>query len=53
MLRLDVFLDDIYFEDDFIKTSKEFFGGSPPTMNIIGVDLEHNAEVELSAVAGA
>ncbi len=52
-LRLDVFLDDIYFEDQFIKTAKEFFGGSPPTMNIIGVDLEHNAEVELSAVAGA
>ena len=54
-LRLDVFLDDIYFEDQFIRTAKEFFGGSPPTMNIIGVDrvAEHNAEVELSAVAGA
>lgn len=52
-LRLDVFLDDIYFEDEFIQVSKEFFGGDPPTMNIIGVDLQDNAEVELSCVAGA
>jgi enamine deaminase RidA (YjgF/YER057c/UK114 family) len=53
VLRLDVFLDDIYYEDEFIAASKQFFGGSPPTMNIVGVDLEHNAEVELSAIAGA
>ena len=53
VLRLDVFLDDIYFEDAFIEAAKEFFGAGPPTMNIVGVDLEHNAEVELSAIAGA
>ena len=53
VLRLDVFLDDIYFEDEFIAASKEFFGSSPPTMNIVGTDLEHNADVELSAIAGA
>ncbi len=52
-LRLDVFLDDIYFEDEFIGISKEFFAGNPPAMNIIGVDLQYNAEVELSAIAGA
>lgn len=52
-LRLDVFLDDIYFEDEFIAISKEFFAGNPPAMNIIGVDLQYNAEVELSAIAGA
>jgi enamine deaminase RidA (YjgF/YER057c/UK114 family) len=52
-LRLDVFLDDIYFEDEFIALSKEFFAGNPPAMNIIGVDLQYNAEVELSAIAGA
>ena len=53
VLRLDVFLDDIYFEDAFIEAAKEFFGAGPPTMNIVGVDLERNAEVELSAIAGA
>ncbi|MCH7654616.1 MAG: RidA family protein [Chloroflexi bacterium] len=53
VLRLDVFLDDIYFEDAFIEAAREFFGASPPTMNIVGVDLEHNAEVELTAIAGA
>ena len=53
VLRLDVFLDDIYLEDAFIEAAREFFGASPPTMNIVGVDLERNAEVELSAIAGA
>ena len=53
VLRLDVFLDDIYFEDEFIAIAKEYLGAEPPTMNIIGVDLEHNAEVELSCIAGA
>ncbi len=52
-LRLDVFLDDIYFEDEFIAITKEFFKGDPPAMNIVGVDLQYNAEVELSAIAGA
>jgi hypothetical protein len=49
---LDVFLDNIYFEDDFVNIAKEFFGNNPPTMNIVGVDPEHNAEVEVSAIAG-
>ncbi len=53
VLRLDVFLDDIYFEDEFVRVTQEFFGNNPPTMNIVGVDLERNAEVELSAIAGA
>lgn len=52
-LRLDVFIDDIYFEDQFIEISKEFFGQNPPTMNIVGNDLHRNAEVELSAIVGA
>ena len=53
VLRLDVFLDDIYFEDRFIDLAKEFFPSDPPAMNIVGVDLERNAEIELSAIAGA
>ena len=52
-LRLDVFIDDIYFEDEFIEISKEFFGQNPPTMNIVGNDLHRNAEIELSAIVGA
>ena len=53
VLRLDVFLDDVYFEDEFVALAGEFFGADPPTMNVVGVDLEHNAEVELSCIAGA
>ena len=43
----------VVFEDEFIALTKEAFGNNPPTMNIAGVDLEHNAEVELTAIAGA
>ena len=53
VLRLDVFLDDIYYEDAFIEAAGAFFADGPPAINIVGVDLEHNAEVELSAIAGA
>ena len=53
VLRLDVFLDDVYFEDEFVALAGEFFGAEPPTMNIVGVDLQGNAEVELSCIAGA
>jgi len=53
VLRLDVFLDDIYFEDEFIKIASEMLGPDAPAMNIVGTDLQHNAEVELSAIAGA
>ena len=53
VLRLDVFLDDIYFEDEFIRIASEMLGPDAPAMNIVGTDLQHNAEVELSAIAGA
>ncbi|MEK9659067.1 MAG: Rid family hydrolase [Chloroflexota bacterium] len=52
VLRLDVFLDDIYYEDRFIAEAAKLLGPEPPAMNIIGVDLEGNAEVEVSAIAG-
>ena len=29
VLRLDVFLDDIYYEDEFIEAAREFFGNDP------------------------
>lgn len=53
VLRLDVFLDDIYFEDEFIKIASEMLGPDAPAMNVVGTDLQYNAEVELSAIAGA
>lgn len=53
VLRLDVFLDDVYFEDEFVALAGEFFGADPPTMNVVGADLAGNAEVELSCIAGA
>ena len=48
-----MFLDDIYFEDEFVALAGEFFGADPPTMNVVGADLAGNAEVELSCIAGA
>ncbi len=53
ILRLDVFLDDINFEDEFVALAAQQLGPVPPTMNIVGADLERNAEVELSCIAGA
>jgi len=53
VLRLDVFLDDINFEDEFINVASEMLGPDAPAMNIVGTDLQYNAEVEVSAIAGA
>jgi enamine deaminase RidA (YjgF/YER057c/UK114 family) len=53
VLRLDVFLRDIYFEDEFLRIAREVFGSNAPTMNLIGADLPGSAEIELSAIAGA
>jgi enamine deaminase RidA (YjgF/YER057c/UK114 family) len=53
VLRLDVFLDDPYFEDEFYKIANEVLGPEPPTMTVVGAMLENSAQVEVSAIAAA
>jgi enamine deaminase RidA (YjgF/YER057c/UK114 family) len=53
VLRLDVFLDDVYFEDQFIEVARDLLGPQPPAMSFVGAQLEHGAAVEVSAIAGA
>lgn len=53
VLRLDVFLRDIYFEDQFLRLARDVFGANAPTMNIVGADVQDGAEIELEAIAGA
>jgi enamine deaminase RidA (YjgF/YER057c/UK114 family) len=53
LLRLDVFLDDIYFEDEFYCVASEVLGKDGPAISVVGVQLANNAEVEVSAIAAA
>ena len=52
LLRLDVFLRDIYFEDEFLRVARDIVGGEGPAITIIGAELANGAEVELTAIAG-
>lgn len=53
LLRLDVFLNDIYFEDEFYRIANEMLGQDGPTITVVGVQLSRSAEVEVSGIAGA
>jgi enamine deaminase RidA (YjgF/YER057c/UK114 family) len=52
LLRLDVFLRDIYAEPALIGHLKAVLGKDMPVLNIIGTEPEFGADVELVAVAG-
>jgi enamine deaminase RidA (YjgF/YER057c/UK114 family) len=52
VLRLDVFLRDVYFEDRFLRIARDVFGPDAPTMTVIGAELPNSAEVEIAAIAG-
>jgi enamine deaminase RidA (YjgF/YER057c/UK114 family) len=52
VLRLDVFLRNVYFEDECLRLLRERFGTSMPALSFIGADLERRAEIELVAIAG-
>jgi enamine deaminase RidA (YjgF/YER057c/UK114 family) len=52
-LRLDVFLRDVYFEDECLTILRDVFGGSMPAITFAGAELEHGGEIELAAIAGA
>lgn len=51
VLRLDVFLRDIYFEDEFARLARAAFGGLAPALSFVGAELPGYGEVELSAIA--
>ncbi len=52
VLRLDVFLRDIYFEEQFLQIARDLLGREPPAITVVGAELAHGAEVELTAIAG-
>jgi enamine deaminase RidA (YjgF/YER057c/UK114 family) len=51
VLRLDVFLRDIYFEDEFARLARDVFGPEAPAITFVGAELPSYGEVELSAIA--
>ncbi|MFI5268606.1 MAG: Rid family hydrolase, partial [Chloroflexota bacterium] len=53
VLRLDVFLRDVYFEDDCLAILRDVFGSDMPAITFAGAELENSGEIELSAIAGA
>jgi enamine deaminase RidA (YjgF/YER057c/UK114 family) len=53
LLRLDVWLRDIYFEDGCIAIAREVLGPETPAITVLGGDLSDSAEVEISAIAAA
>ncbi|MYB83579.1 MAG: RidA family protein, partial [Chloroflexi bacterium] len=52
MLSLEVYLRDIYFEDEFIEVAKDVFGSDCPAIGVAGAELEEGIEVQLVGVAG-
>jgi enamine deaminase RidA (YjgF/YER057c/UK114 family) len=53
VLRLDVFLRDIYAQDEVIEVLRGSFGAGGPVMSFIGCEPRNLAEVEIIAIAGA
>ncbi len=52
-LRLDVFVRDIYAEDDIIDALHGAFGGVMPALSFIGSEPREGAEIEITAIAAA
>jgi enamine deaminase RidA (YjgF/YER057c/UK114 family) len=52
LLRLDVFVRDIYAEDEIVTALKATLGSAMPVINVIGSEPAHGAELELTAIAG-
>ncbi|HXF34578.1 MAG TPA: hypothetical protein VN603_08405 [Candidatus Acidoferrales bacterium] len=53
LLCLDVFLKDIYAQDEIVEDLKRRLGPALPAMSFLGCEPRHSAEVEMIAVAGA
>jgi enamine deaminase RidA (YjgF/YER057c/UK114 family) len=52
VLRLDVFLKDIYAQDEVLDALKGRFGNGGPAMSFLGCEPRDSAEVEMIAIAG-
>lgn len=53
VLRLDVFLRDIYFEEECLGILRQAFGASMPAVTFVGAALAGSGEIELAGIAGA
>ena len=53
LLRFEVFLRDIYAQDEVLQELKRILGARMPALSFVGCDTRHGAEVEITALAGA
>jgi enamine deaminase RidA (YjgF/YER057c/UK114 family) len=53
LLRLDVYVRDIYLEEEVVKIARDMLGKDAGTITILGGDPEHSAEIEVSGIAAA
>ena len=53
LLRLDVYIRDIYALDESLQEIKTVLGSATPTLNFIGADTANCAELEITAIAGS
>lgn len=51
VLRLEVYLRNIYFAEAACEALRGRFGSSPPVISLVGADLEDLLEVKLNAIA--
>jgi enamine deaminase RidA (YjgF/YER057c/UK114 family) len=53
LLRLDIFLRDIYAADEILEELIAILGASVPAVTFLGCEPQFGAEIEMSAIAGA
>lgn len=53
LLRLDIFLRDIYAQDEVLEELKGAWGRNLPALSFLGCDTRFGAELEITAIAGA
>jgi enamine deaminase RidA (YjgF/YER057c/UK114 family) len=53
LLSLEVFLRNIYFQDEFFRIGKDVFGDNPPAICTTGAELEDGQEIVAIGVAAA
>lgn len=51
VVRLEIYLRDIYFADEASEILRHAFRGDPPVVAIMGAELEDLVEVKLNAIA--
>ena len=53
LLRLDIFLKDIYAQDEVLSELQAALGAKLPALSFLGCDTRHGAEIEITALAGS